>query len=287
MTRSLAVGNNIREALVWAKQQLAALDEAALEAQLLLAQALAEDRTHILSHPEKRLSDSERFKFGRAVERRAKGEPLAYILGQRAFYDRGFLVTPATLIPRPETEIMLEAALTSVSGAGSGVALADVGTGCGALAICFAALRPRARVWASDVCEDAISVAQVNGTKEGVSVAWMQGNLLQPYQERGIRLDRIMSNLPYVPTEVLRRLEVSEFEPWLALDGGVDGLALIRRLLDQIADCLAPRGQAWLEIGADQGAAVCAYVKDVLPLAEADLLPDLVGHDRVLHLQMP
>lgn len=287
MTLSLEVGISIRSALAWAKGELSAQGEAVLDAQLLLAQAMKTDRTAILAHPEQRLSEREEDSFRRAVERRMLGEPLAYILGKRAFYDREFRVTPATLIPRPETEIMLEAALASVPNEGTGVTLADVGTGCGALAICFAALRPCARVWASDLCVDAISVAKLNGKNEGVSVEWVQGDLLQPFAARGIRLDRVLANLPYVPTAVLRCLDVGKHEPWLALDGGEDGLTVIRRLLSQIAGCLAPRGQAWLEIGADQGSAVCELVKETLPQAESDLLPDLAGHDRVLHLQLP
>ena len=225
--------------------------------------------------------------FRQAVERRARGEPMAYILGRRAFYDREFRVTPATLIPRPETELLLEAALASLTGAGAGNTVADIGTGCGALAICFAAHRPGARVLGSDISAAALAVARQNGAEQGVAVEWECGDLLCPWRERGLRLDRVLANLPYIATEELAALEVSGYEPRLALDGGADGLSLIGRLLRELPAVCAPRAQAWLEIGAGQGEAVLALVAAQLPKARASLLRDYAGHDRVLQLQLP
>lgn len=287
MIPTQVMGFEIRSALTWAKDQLVGSESASLDAQLLLAETLATDRTVILAYPERELKVNEEVLFRRIVGRSVRGEPLAYILGRRAFYDREFRVTQATLIPRPETEVLLEATLASVSGDGHGVTVADVGTGCGALAICFAALKSGAQVYASDICEEALVIAQQNGEAHGVRVGWEQGDLLQPWLESGIKLDRIMANLPYIATGELRGLEVSAYEPWMALDGGEDGLMVIRRLLRQLREACAPQAQAWLEIGAIQGAAVLRDANEILPQAQATLLKDYSGHDRVLHLRLP
>ena len=286
MIPTQVMGLEIRGALAWAKDQLVGSENASLEAQLLLAETLATERTVILAYPERELKVNEEVLFRRIVERRVRGEPLAYILGKRAFYDREFRVTPATLIPRPETEVMLEAALASVPGDGHGVTVADVGTGCGALAICFAALKSGAQVYASDICEDALAIARHNGEAHGVRVGWVKGDLLQPWLECGIKCDRIMANLPYIATGELQGLEVSAYEPWIALDGGEDGLMVIRRLLVQLPEACAPQAQAWLEIGAAQGTDVLSVVNQVLPQAQATLLKDYAGLNRVLHLQL-
>ena len=287
MIPTQVMGFEIRSALAWAKEQLVGSESASLDAQLLLAETLVTERTVILAHPERALKANEETLFRQVVERRVRGEPLAYILGKQAFYDREFRVTPATLIPRPETEVLLEAALESVVGDGQRVTVADVGTGCGALAICFAALKSGARVYASDICEEALAIARQNGEAHGVKVEWEKGDLLQPWLESGIQLDRIMANLPYIATGELLGLEVSTYEPWVALDGGEDGLMVFRRLLAQLPEACAPRAQAWLEIGAAQGGAVLRDVKKILPQAVASLLKDYAGLNRVLHLQLP
>lgn len=287
MIPTQVMGFEICSALAWAKEQLVRSESASLDAQLLLAETLATERTVILAYPERELKVNEEVLFRRVVERRVHGEPLAYILGKRAFYDREFRVTPATLIPRPETEVLLEATLASVAGDGHGVTVADMGTGCGALAICFAALKSGAQVYASDICEEALAIARQNGEAHGVRVGWEQGDLLQPWLESGIKLDRIMANLPYIATGELQGLEVSAYEPWKALDGGEDGLMIIRRLLAQLPQACAPRAQAWLEIGAAQGTDVLREVNQILPQTQATLLKDYAGLDRVLHLQLP
>ena len=287
MIPTQVMGFEIGSALAWAKEQLVGSESASLDAQLLLAETLVTERTVILAHPERELKANEEVLFRQVVERRVRGEPLAYILGKRAFYDREFRVTPATLIPRPETEVLLEAALESVVADGQGVTVADVGTGCGALAICFAALKSGAQVYASDIREEALAIARQNGEAHGVRVEWEKGDILQPWLEGGIQLDRIMANLPYIATDELQGLEVSAYEPWVALDGGEDGLMVIRRLLAQLPKACAPRAQAWLEIGAAQGAAVLRDVKRILPQAVASLLKDYAGLNRVLHLQLP
>lgn len=287
MIPTQVMGFEIRSALAWAKEQLVGSESASLDAQLLLAETLVTERTVILAHPERELKANEEVLFRQVVERRVRGEPLAYILGKRAFYDREFRVTPATLIPRPETEVLLEAALESVVADGQGVTVADVGTGCGALAICFAALKSGAHVYASDIREEALSIARQNGEAHGVRVEWEKGDLLQPWLESGVQLDRIVANLPYIATGELLGLEVSAYEPWMALDGGEDGLMVIRRLLAQLPQACAPRAQAWLEIGAAQGATVLRDVRKILPQAVASLLKDYAGLNRVLHLQLP
>ena len=254
---------------------------ASLDAQLLLMAITGDDRAHVIAHPEKSLTPEQAARYAALVNRRAAGEPIAYILGRRAFYDREFAVTPAVLIPRPETEHLLEAALALV-GERPGSRVVDVGTGSGALAITLAANAPGTTVCATDISPAALAMARRNASEHGQSVTFFEGDLLQPLIEGGLRVDGVMANLPYIPTAEMHRLEVSRYEPHLALDGGPDGLDLFRRLLDQLPLVCAPSAWLLLEIGAEQGPTVTGLVRDHLPAAQVDVLRDYAGHDRVV-----
>ena len=284
---AIGEGCSVREALRSAMVALAGDASANLDAQLLLAEALGVERSAIIAHPEWTIGALAEERFRSWLARRVRGEPLAYILERRAFYDREFRVTPATLIPRPETEILLVAALSSVERLGSGITFVDIGTGCGALALCFAAKRPAARVIGCDISAAALAIAQENATAHDLVVEWRHGDLLAPIREEGLRVQRVVANLPYISRAELPTLSVSQYEPWLALDGGEGGLELIDRFLVELPIVSASRAQAWLEIGAGQGGAVQQLVFKRLPAARALLLRDYAGHDRVLHLQMP
>ena len=293
MTESAAVAKveraaslTVAGALRQARAALAGREDGGLAAQLLLADALSVERSALLAHPEWPLGARARTVFQRDIARFAQGEPLAYIRGRREFYDREFRVTKATLIPRPETELLLEAALASAPGDGAGLTVADIGTGCGALAICFKAQRPAARVIGSDISAAALAVARENGASHGVAVEWLRGDLLAPLRERGIVVERVLANLPYIATDELATLAVGRSEPRLALDGGHDGLRLIERLLSELPAVCAPAAQAWLEIGAGQGAAVMQLAAR-LTGARAALLPDYAGIERILRLRFP
>jgi release factor glutamine methyltransferase len=256
-----------------------------LDAQLLLAEVTGQSRAHVLAHREKSLTAQEATRFDRLVARRADGEPMAYILGRRAFYDRDFTVTPAVLIPRPETEHLLEAALEYAQ-TQEDVLAVDVGTGSGALAVTFAANAPNATVYATDISPDALAVAGRNARNHDVAVTFLEGDLLRPLIERKLRADLIMANLPYIPSGDLRTLAVGKYEPALALDGGSDGLAAIRRLLKQIPDVANPGALILLEIGADQGAAASQMAREGLRTQDVRVLQDLAGLDRVVRVQV-
>lgn len=255
-----------------------------LDAQALLAQALKAERAFLYAHGEYELQAKELRAFDSMLARRAAGEPVAYILGERGFYDIALQVTPSVLIPRPETELLLEEALRLVEPR-QAKAVADIGTGSGALAIALARQRPRSKVCATDISEAALNVARRNAKRHGADIAFSRGDLAQPLIERGVKLDLLMANLPYIATDDLPGLAVSDWEPRLALDGGADGLALIRRLLEQLQFVCAPRADVLLEIGANQGDAVKRLVAERLQL-EAIVLQDYASLDRIVRFSL-
>ncbi len=260
-------------------------ETAELDAQTLLAQALGVDRAFLFAHADERLTEAQLAAFRSALERRASGEPIAYITGSKGFYDLDLLVSPAALIPRPETELLLEEALR-LTEERPAITAADIGTGSGALAVTFARQRPAASVYATEICPAALAIARENAQRSGVTVAAFRGDLAAPLIARGIRVNLLMANLPYIATGELDALTVSRFEPRLALDGGPDGLCLIRRLLAQApAVC---RAGAWvlLEIGADQGEAVTQLVKRG-PDLDCEILKDYAGLDRIARIRLP
>ena len=274
----------IRQALRLARHALVSSDSADLDAQILLARALDVGRVFLFAHPENVLSDSQRIDFLATIERRAKGEPVAYILGSAGFYDIELRVTPATLIPRPETELLLEAALR-VSESKATATVADIGAGSGALAIAFKKQRPKCAVYATDICAEALTVARQNAARYRADIHLLRGDLASPLLERGVKVDLLMANLPYIATDELARLSVADYEPSLALDGGADGLDCIRRLLRQLPAVCQPGAYVLLEIGAGQGAAVKRMTRNVCG-AEADILRDYAGLDRIARLRL-
>lgn len=254
------------------------------DAQALLGAALGVDRAYLLSHPERPLTEDQAEQYRSELNRLEAGEPLAYILRRRAFYDRELIVTPDVLIPRPETELLLEEAL-AFARRHPGLTAVDVGTGSGALAVTLAARMPSARVYATDVSPAALDVAQQNAALHSANVTFLPGDLLQPFIEQDMRLDLLMANLPYIASGDLPDLDVSRYEPRLALDGGADGLDLIRRLLAQAPGLCNPGALALLEIGAEQGAAALALARQAFPQAHADVMRDYAGHDRIIRIR--
>ena len=255
-----------------------------LDAQLLLAEALQVSRAHVLAHQERDLTADEAAHIANWIDRRANGEPVAYILGRRAFYDREFTVSADVLIPRPETEHLIEAALAFING--RALHAVDVGTGSGAIAITVKGNVPETTMYAIDISEAALRVAQANAQTQTIDVNFIQGDLLTPLVERGVAVDLVMANLPYIKTDVLRTLSVKDYEPELALDGGDDGLDLITRLVEQVPLVCKPGGLLLLEIGADQGEAVKALVEERLSAKQIDIIHDLAGLDRIVRIQL-
>lgn len=267
-----------------------------LDAQLIAAHVLGESRAHVIAHPEKPLSEAQVAQFTALIDRRAEGEPVAYLLGRRAFYDREFAVSPAVLVPRPETEHLVEAALDAI--AGRPLRVVDVGTGSGAIALTIKGNAPQTQVFATDISEAALGVARRNAIEQGLAegITFLHGDLLHPLIERGVRVDVVLANLPYIASAELDTLAVVRHEPRLALDGGPDGLDPFRHLFLQMQQVLALPGTfaglplSLLEIGADQGEAAASLARETLasagiPPQEVDVLPDLAGRDRVLRLR--
>lgn len=253
-------------------------DSPGLDAHVLLGAALGVERSYLLGHPEQPLTETQAQQFEDWVTRHAAGEPVAYLLGRRGFYDRDLRVTPDVLIPRPETELLLEQALAFAQAQPHVVAV-DVGTGSGALAVTFAANMPAADVYAVDISPAALDVARLNAREQGVAdrVTFLHGDLLEPLIDRRIRPNLVMANLPYIATDEAAQLDVSRYEPMLALDGGSDGLDLVRRLLAQLPQVAQPGARVLLEIGADQGAATLALAGQT-----ATLHQDYAGLDRIV-----
>lgn len=274
---------DIRQTLTNARTRLIPVSSSAsLDAQVLLAEVLNKNRAYLLAHGEEILRDAQITQYESFIQRREAGEPIAYILGRKPFYDREFLVSPAVLIPRPETELLLEWALEIADRDGARVVV-DVGTGSGALAVTFAALRPSCDVYALDISEAALSIAQENAKRNDVKITFLNGSLLQPLVQRGVKVDLVMANLPYIARDEVPGLEVSRYEPHLALDGGTDGLDLIRELLRQAPAGCSAGATILLEIGADQGEAMLQIGQ---AFAEVELRPDYAGLDRMVRIKL-
>lgn len=251
-----------------------------LDAQSILAHALSTPRESLIAHPERALSEHEAHVFEKLLTLRLHGMPIAYIFGQRPFYDRTFRVTPHVLIPRPETEGVVEAALAWARGLFA-PCLIDVGTGSGVIGLTLAAHLPHARVIAVDVSAAALNIACENAAGL-TNVSLVQADLLSPFAGP---FDVIAANLPYIATGELNILEVARFEPHVALDGGFDGLALIRRLLAMAPARLASPGLMLLEHGADQGPAVAELAHYAFPEAQIAILKDDAGLDRIVRIE--
>lgn len=253
----------------------------AADAQVLLAHICGQSRAWVIAHPETCLTATQISALETACERLLNREPLPYVLGQWEFFGLTLAVTPAVLIPRPETEHLVEAALAWLDAHPSPGLIIDIGTGSGCIAIALASNRPNLKVVASDISASALKVASRNVHIHNLTdrVHLVQADLLPPLSQPPALL---CANLPYIPTLTLMDLPVSQHEPILALDGGMDGMVVIRRLLQQVSSLLAPGGRLLLEIEAHQGLPVLELIKQTFPGDRISLNPDLAGHDRLI-----
>lgn len=264
-------------------------DEARLDVELLLSRAMGTDRAGLYARLGDELPAGERKQFEELLARHGKGEPIAYILGEREFYGLAFAVRPGVLIPRPETELLVEQVIEYSHAQGKrSLSIVDVGTGSGAVAVALARTLPRAQVLAVDVSPDAVKIASQNVSRHGVAgrVRVAVADLLDGVDGEW---DVVVGNLPYIPSETVETLDrgVRDWEPRIALDGGPEGLSLHSRLLDQLPPRLVPGGLVLLEVADDRGAAGLALFRHKLPGAEIELLRDAFGRDRAVRAIMP
>jgi release factor glutamine methyltransferase len=268
--------------------QNAEVDEARLDAELLLAYSLDLNRAAIVAQPDRQLTPKELTGFRDLVARRVAREPLPYIIGHREFFGLDFVVDARVLIPRPETELLVEHALRIARPLPRLLEIADVGSGSGAIAVTLAVHLPHATVYALDASAGALAVTAENARRHNVAgrVHCGQGDLLAPL---AAPVDLIAANLPYVTTGEWADLlpEIRDNEPRGALDGGPDGLDAIRRLLATAVPHLRPGGVLLLEIGASQGPAVISLARRCFPAADLQLHRDYAGLDRLAIVRLP
>jgi len=274
----------IDDALTWGVERLyhASVPSERMTAQLLLAHVLGVERPHVVAHPERELADNEIEAFKLAVERRAAGTPFQYITGKQEFYGREFEVTPDVLIPRPDTEVIVDGAKAYWARFldPEGRRVLDLGTGSGAIAVTLARDLAGARVYATDVSAAALAVARRNAARHGADVRFAVANLVDALSGP---FSIIATNLPYIPATVVDGLqvEVRDYEPRVALVGGSDGLELYRHFFDDLPRVLAPDGVVLCECGFTQADALEALAAE-RGLRFVDRLDDLQGIPRTI-----
>jgi release factor glutamine methyltransferase len=256
------------------------IEDASLEAEVLLRHLLGINRAQLYLDLEKGLGNASEAGFFELIERRRKGEPSAYITGHREFFGLDFTVNGNVLIPRPESELLVEKALELALNQEIG-SVADVGTGCGAIAISLAKNTECIRIFATDLSVAALEVAGENCRRHAVSdkVKLLHGDLLEPLPQP---VNLMIANMPYVREEELPDIGPLSFEPALALDGGFRGLAVIEALCRQASDKLLPGGSMLLEIGEGQVDGVADIIRRTLPPARIEISGDYAGIERVI-----
>ena len=262
-----------------------------LDASVLIAHVINKPRTWVMAHPELTLTTEQQTQLDESLTRLEKNEPFPYVLGHWEFFGLDFDITPDVLIPRPETELLVEKAIVWLQESKVRRTVADIGTGSGAIAVSLAVNMPDVDILATDISAKALQVAKRNAEKLGVNdkIEFVECDLLpnkSAFVNRHLPFDLICANLPYIPTKTLSQLPVFGREPTVALDGGADGLKLFRRLLNIAPDWLAPNALILLEIEATLGIQVLNLAYDMFDQAEIHLHQDLTGRDRLLEIRL-
>ncbi len=280
----------IKDLLAWTtdyfKQK--GIDTARLDAEILLAHALGVDRLHLYLNLDRPLRPDERSGYKELVRRRAAREPVALIVGHKEFWSIPFRMVPGVLVPRPETETLVEVLLEEIRGI-SAPSVLDIGTGSGAVAVAVARENPQARVVATDVVPFALANARLNASNAGVLalVDFVAADLFSAFRP-GALFDVICSNPPYVPSALIPQLEpeISRWEPLLALDGGPLGLDVIQGIIRDARDFLRENGSLILEIGDDQAETVSDHLSRAGGFRDVRTFPDLAGKLRVVRARL-
>jgi len=264
-------------------------DSTELDAQIILAHVFERPRTWMLAHLDTSLTAPQIAAATQAFDEYQAGTPLPYIIGHWDFFGLEFDITKDVLIPRPETELLVEKAIIWLQASPERRTVADIGTGSGAIATSIAMNVPDARILATDISLPALKIAQHNARKFNVHhrMDFLQCDLLPQHIDplpTDSHFDLICANLPYIPTEVMRQLPIYGKEPTLALDGGADGLEIYRRLFKLAPDWLAPRGMMLFEIESTLGVKALSLAFDTFSDATIHLHQDLAGNDRLLEI---
>ncbi|NPV86912.1 MAG: peptide chain release factor N(5)-glutamine methyltransferase [Anaerolineae bacterium] len=259
-------------------------EQPALEARVLVAHAIGQTQAWVIAHTEYELQPNQLIWLDETLEKLVQGVPLPYLTGHQEFYGLDFIVSPQVLIPRPETELLVETALTWLQTHPARRRTADVGTGSGCIAISLAKHTPDLLCIASDISRSALQIAACNAARHniGKNLLLLQTDLLLAVDTQ---FDLVCANLPYIPAADLTYLEVSRHEPAVALNGGADGLSFIRRLMADACRWLAPGGTLLIEIEARQEQSATAIARHLFPHAEINVWHDLAGHARLLQLE--
>lgn len=254
-------------------------ERARADAELLLLHILGKDKAWLMAHLDEDLAANTAARYLELLERRSKGEPVQYITGETEFYGLPFRVTRDVLIPRPETEHLVER-IQLLAGRFAAPRIVDVGTGSGAIAVALAHHLPHAQITAVDLSAPALAIAEENAKRNGVAVRFLEGDLLAPVA--GERFDLVVSNPPYVPSadRATLSVEVRDYEPALALFAGEDGLEVYRSLIPAAFDALNPGGLVVLEIGYGQSPAITGLLARS-GFEQIEFIPDLQGIPRV------
>lgn len=280
----------LAEAILYAADRLSGADitNARLDAEVLLAHIIRKDRVWLITHRDDRLDDDQQRALADAVRRRAGREPLQHILGNKEFWGLEFMVNSDVLIPRPETELIMETALAMVRDRSRPVRIIDLCTGSGCIAVCLAKELTAARVIATDASEKALAVARENARNHGVSsrIRCLEGDLFEPLEELDVRgqIDIIVSNPPYVQTGDLSTLqpEVRDYEPRMALIAGPEGTEIATRIIGNAHGYLKQGGALIMEMGLGQSEALTRAVEATKAYAKPEILKDLAGIERVI-----
>lgn len=280
--------------LKWTEQYFAkaGLDSPRLDAEVLLSYVLKKERIFLYVHFDQPLEAEELASYKECIKKRAAHQPVAYITGQKEFMGLSFKVTAATLIPRPDTEILVEAVVQRLKAGGEESLIADIGTGTGAICLSLLNYLPKLQAMTVDISPEALEVAKENAHFLGLEqrIEFIHGDMLEPLKsenrELAGRLSAIVSNPPYIPRADIARLEadVRAFEPMSALDGGEDGLDFYRRLLADGAELLAAGGFLALEVGIEQAQLIRNIAAKLPQWYNCEIIRDLAGIERVVVL---
>jgi len=267
-------------------------DTPALDASVLIAHIINMPRTWVMTHPELTLTTIQQNQLNDSLTQLKTGKPFPYIVGHWEFFGLDFDITPDVLIPRPETELLVEKAISWLNRHPEKRSVADVGTGSGAIAVSIAVNVPNTNILATDISLKALQIAQQNAKKNMTDdrIEFIECDLLpnqSSIENHKSKIDILCANLPYIPTQTLHNLSIYKKEPTLALDGGEDGLYLFRKLMKIVPKWMSPKSLMLLEIEETLGKQTMELVHELLSNVNIQLHQDLTGRDRLLEIELP